>query len=128
MHYLSLGVTLCAAALLGCASTPGAGVSPATRGNVITAEEIAATTAQNAFEAVGQLRRRWLMSRGSRSIEDPSPVFAVAFLDDQELGDLSLLRGIDVAGIREIRFIDGREAVNRYGSEFGAGIVQVITR
>ncbi|MGD2215448.1 MAG: hypothetical protein PVJ64_01775 [Gemmatimonadales bacterium] len=116
------------AALSACSATSGGGSGERPSSNVITAEEIAKAGVQNAYQAVEQLRRRWLRSRGATSTQDPRLRYPVVFLDDFELGELDRLRTISTAEIREIRFIDGRDAVTRHGMEYGAGIIQVITR
>jgi hypothetical protein len=115
------------AALSSCSTTSGGGAGERPSGDVITAEQIAEVGAQNAYDAVEMLRRQWLTSRGARSTLDPSLRYPVVFLDEIELGELDQLRRISSEEIREIRFIDGRQAVPRYGMEYGAGIIHVIT-
>ncbi|NIO33187.1 MAG: hypothetical protein GTN75_15530 [Gemmatimonadetes bacterium] len=74
-----------------------------------------------------QLSQQWLTFRGTTSALDPRLRYPVVFLDNLELGELEQLRGIGAAEIREIRFIDGRDAVTRYRMQYDAGIIQVIT-
>jgi hypothetical protein len=126
MRYLAF-LALLVAALSGCSATSGGGGGERPSSSAITAAEIAEAGVQNAYEAVEQLRRRWLTSRGATSALDPRLRYPVVFLDNFELGDLDQLRGIGVAEILEIRFIDGRDAVTRYGMEYGAGIIQIIS-
>ncbi|MGD2153472.1 MAG: hypothetical protein PVG79_09400 [Gemmatimonadales bacterium] len=116
------------AALSGCSATSGGGGGERPSRDVITAEEIAEAGALNAYEAVERLRRRWLAPHGASLLEEPSQQFPVVFVDNLEYGELDSLRSIRVTGIREIRFIDGRDAVSRYGMEYGAGIIMVVTR
>jgi outer membrane cobalamin receptor len=126
MRYPALCLALIAAATA-CASTSQTGGTGG-RPDVITAEQIAQTSALNAYEAVSMLRRNWLISRGSVSISDPDPVYTIAYLDNGQLGDIDSLRGVPVTDIREIRFIDGATAANRYGEDHRGGIIKVITR
>lgn len=126
MRYVAL-LTVLVVVISGCSAKSGGSSGERRSRDVITAEQIAETGAQNAYEVVEQLRRGWLTSRGATSLVDPTPRVPVVFLDNFELGELDSLRGIGVAEIREIRFIDGRDAVTRYGSQYGGGIIQVIT-
>ncbi len=126
MRYSALCLALIAAATA-CASTSQSGGTGG-RPDVITAEQIAQTSALNAYEAVSMLRRTWMTSRGSVSAIDPAPVYPIAYLDNGQLGDVESLRGVPVNDIREIRFIDGGTAANRYGEDHRGGIIRVITR
>jgi hypothetical protein len=127
MRYVAILAAL-VAALSGCSATSGGGGGERPDSNVITAEEIAETGALNAYEAVERLRRRWFTPHGATSLQEPKRLFPKVFVDNLEYGELDSLRSIRVAEIWEIRFIDGRGAVNRYGMEYGAGIIMVITR
>jgi hypothetical protein len=126
MRYAAVLAAL-VAALSGCSATSGGGAGDRPSSDVITAEEIAKTGARNAYEAVQRLRGQWLTSRGAASLRDPTPRLPVVFLDDVEYGELDRLRSISAAQILEIRFVDGQDAVTRYGMEYGAGIIHVIT-
>lgn len=127
MRYVVVFAAL-AATLSGCSATSGGGGGERPSRDIITAEEIARTGALNAYEAVDQLRRRWLAPHGATLLQEPKQQYPVVFVDNLEFGELDSLRSIRVAEIREIRFIDGRDAVNRYGMEYGAGIIMVVTR
>lgn len=121
-----------AASLSACSS--GAGSGAETGGatpdrNLITAEEIAGLrNVHNAYEAVQQLRPLWLTPRPSRSTADRTPRVPVAFVDRMELGAPTVMRTIGIAEVLEIRFIDEREAVNRFGTRYNTGIIQIVTR
>lgn len=131
MRYVVI-VLAAAAVLSACGS--GAGSGSDTGGvrpnqNLLTAEEIAeARTAHNVYEAVQQLRPQWLTPRPSRSTSDPTPRVPMAFLDRMELGALATMRTIAVSEVREIRYFDGGEAVARFGRQYDAGVIQIITR
>jgi hypothetical protein len=126
MRYVALvlAVTAC---LCACASgTGGSGARP--QANLITAEEIAEANVNYAYEAVERLRPNWLVWRPGRSSTDPKPLVPVAFLDNTYLGDLDQLWTIVASEILEIRYLDDREAVYRYGTTYNSGIIQVIRR
>jgi hypothetical protein len=95
---------------------------------VITAEEIVEAKATNAYEAVERLRPNWMVARPSRYVSDPTPLVPVVFLDNTDLGDLNQLWTIVASEILEIRYLDDREAVYRYGTTYNSGIIQVIRR
>jgi hypothetical protein len=48
--------------------------------------------------------------------------------DGLRLGDLEELRRIPIETVGEVRYLDGREAVARYGGEFGKGAIVVTSR
>jgi hypothetical protein len=117
MRYVAL-VLAVTAFLCACASgTGGSGARP--QENLITAEEIAESQVNYAY---------WLVWRPGRSSTDPKPLVPVAFLDNTYLGDLDQLWTIVASEILEIRYLNDREAVYRYGTTYNSGIIQVIRR
>ena len=156
---VSLAV-LSAVALIGCKSgSPGAapGDVSATSSSVTTkrvrrddsvlsVEEVKAAKLTNAYEAVEQLRPRWLRTRGRKihmSVgtstdstgamesgavtgmeENPQPT---VFLDTQPVGrDPGLLRRVTVQEFTQLRYLNGPEATVRFGKDYGTGIIMVI--
>jgi hypothetical protein len=108
---------------------------------VITAQEIAAATgASTAYDVVRQLRSSWLVERGIRGtggatapgaeVSSPSdgPAGVVVYRDGTRVGGFSELQNIPVESIQEIRWMDGRDATQRFGTGHGAGAIEVITR
>lgn len=126
MRYVAV-LLAAAAALSACSSGTGAG-GARPQENVLTAEEIAGANVNYAYEAVEQLRPQWFNVRPPRSWTDQTPLVPVVFLDNTMLGELEQLWTIVVTEIKEIRFLDDREAVNRYGTTYSGGIIQVIRR
>ena len=53
---------------------------------------------------------------------------AVVFLNDQEYGIIETMRNIPKGRISEVRYIRGVDAVNRYGAQYGGGIIMLISR
>jgi hypothetical protein len=122
----ALGVAACAAASQG-------GQSGGRRSNVITAEEIASVTASNAYEVVQRLRSQWLVTRGVATTRDPSVEGTpsggiVVYLDGVRMGGVEALRDISVEQIRELRFIDAKDATTRYGTGHTSGVIEVYTK
>jgi outer membrane cobalamin receptor len=96
--------------------------------NVITQEEIEASTASNVYDLIAQTRADYLKDRGKVSIRTNQREQAVVFLNDQEYGILETMRNIPLGRVSEIRYYPGTEAVNRFGAQYGGGIVMLISR
>jgi outer membrane cobalamin receptor len=99
-----------------------------TQRNVITEEEIEASTASNVYDLIAQLRADFLKDRGKVSIRTNQHEKAVVFLNDQEYGILETMRNIPVSRVSEIRYYPGTDAVNRFGAQYGGGVVMLISR
>ena len=96
--------------------------------NVITQDEIEASTASNVYDLIAQVRADYLKDRGKISIRTNQNEKAVVFLNDQEYGVLETMRNIPVGRVSEIRYYPGTEAVNRFGAQYGGGVVMLISR
>jgi hypothetical protein len=115
---------LLALTVAACASAP-AGDQP--NRNVITADQIAAIQAGNAFDAVQKLEPGWLNPRGPSSVTDPTPTVASVFMNGTHVGDIDYLRNIGVIEIREIRYFPAGQASARFGIGHPRGVIEVIT-
>jgi len=118
-------VGLVAAAFLAC--TPPSTARAARSPNVITKEEIVASRATNAYDAVSMLRPNFLHFRGQTTITGSDTGYPKVYLDRILFGDLSALRTLDVNGIREIHYYNGAEASNRFGLGNVSGAIEVVT-
>jgi outer membrane cobalamin receptor len=96
--------------------------------NVISQEEIDASTATNVYDLIARLRADYLKDRGKVSIRTNQHEQAVVFLNDQEYGILETLRNIPPGRVSEIRYYPGTDAVNRFGAQYGGGVVMLISR
>lgn len=117
---------------VGCASS---GVSPASKNlNVITEEEITATSATNAYELIQHLRPNYLRTRGAvhgAPTADGNHLEAVdlvVYLNETRFGGSDQLRQIAFSDIREIRYYSASEATTKWGTGHSAGAIQVVTR
>jgi hypothetical protein len=81
-----------------------------------------------AYEVVEQLRPEYLRNRGPTSVSRPTPPEAVVYLDGVRQGGLETLRRIRKQTLREIRYMDAREATTLYGTGHRAGAILVVTR
>lgn len=123
-----VGVTL---VLTGCGTAGGGSTATESR-DVLTAQEIATTNAQNAYEAVMMKRPWFLQSRGPRSLSQADPgqtnEYPIVYLDRTYYGDLESLRMIPVIQISEIHYLNSNEATMYYGAGHTGGIIMVISR
>lgn len=125
-----LTITL-GALVYSCSPTNG-GISTTSARDALTAEEIATTTAQNAYEAISLKRPIFLQSRGPRSFQSPgrgqSNEYPVVYLDRMYYGELESLRLIPVQQISEIDYLDMNDAMVQFGSGHSGGIILIMTK
>ncbi len=107
-----------------CASippSPGRVEAPADPTKVLLAQEIRSASVRNAYEAIQLLRPRFLsFSRGGEA-----GTLAV-YVDDAPVSDISDLRNISAASVREIVLLAGPEATIRYPRARTADAVLVV--
>ena len=113
------------AAALACASSGTAGTTVRREPNLITEQEIAASNESNVFDVVNRLRPMFLKTRGRSTINAGGSEYASVFLDGQYFGELGSLRNIVASQIHEIRYLNGPDAVSKYGMRYGSGAVDV---
>ena len=96
--------------------------------NVITQDEIDSTSAANVYDLITRLHADYLKDRGRTSIRTNQRERAVVFLNDQEYGIPETLRNLQPGRFMEIRYFPGTEAVAKFGSQYGGGVIQLISR
>lgn len=90
---------------------------------MLTASEIAETRAQDVLRAIELARPQWLVTRttgfgnGREQIQ--------VYVESNHYGELQSLQQLSVSMIREIQFLDGRQATTRFGTGHGAGVLLV---
>jgi glutaredoxin len=95
----------------------------------ITREDIEKVHARTALDAVQRLRGDVLVSRyAPSSILLNKQLHPVVFLNDQYYGAIDELRHIPAGEVEEIRILNGSDAVQKFGSQFGGGVIQIISR
>jgi outer membrane receptor for ferrienterochelin and colicin len=96
--------------------------------NIITADEIAASKAVNAYDAIRKLRGNFLSYRGRTSLNNTSSPDPVVFVDDQAYGPVSSLRNIPAIQIETIRLYRAWEAQQKYGRGLMGGAIAISTK
>ena len=96
--------------------------------HVITAEQIDAAKVPTAYDVIMKYRANFLTSRGPNSITLKQPKEPTVYLDNVEYGTINSLRNIPSVQIAQIRFIEGWDAMTKYGSDHIAGVIQIYTR
>jgi hypothetical protein len=89
--------------------------------NRITAEELEPYVHLSAFEAVRQLRPRWIQTR-------PPLEPAVVHVDGSRRGELDVLRRLQAEDIAEMVYLSAADATTRYGTGYRGGVIEVTTR
>ncbi|MEK6566904.1 MAG: hypothetical protein AABZ41_09395 [Bacteroidota bacterium] len=107
-------VTVC---FLAVSCGPGGGLQTGGMRDAITAEEIAAANAFNAYDAVTKLRPLFLQQRGS------SP--PVVYVDNVRYGTPATLRDISTTNIQRIEYIGASDATTRFGTGHSGGVIMV---
>ncbi len=88
--------------------------------NIMTMEDLAPYQGSTAFDAVNRARRQWTRARGSDRV--------AVYLDSRELGGTGELRNVLVAQLREIRYIEPRDAQREYGVGYNSGVILLVSR
>lgn len=112
---------------IACARPQTVGPSPS-NSDEITEDEIAATTASNAYEVIRKLRANFLSFRGKTSLLGTSNADPTVYVDDQAYGPISSLRTIPASQITRIRMYRSWEATTKYGMGNMGGVIAVSTK
>jgi hypothetical protein len=92
--------------------------------SVITEQEIVRGNARTAYQTIERLRPHFLsVSRAQGSTGE-----RVVYVDGVRLGTVAVLHQIPSASIREVRYLDAREATIRFGTGHSAGAIVVATK
>jgi len=110
-----------------CASPRSA---PTVRRNpsIITQDEIVASLASDAYDAILKLRTSFLATRGPTSLRSSESAMPAVFVDGMEYGPISSLAQIPASNILEIRLLRSWEATTIYGTGYMAGVIAITTR
>ena len=113
----------------GAVATPRANSAPARGGaNVILAEDLAASAAENALEAVKSLRPSMLRARGGSLRNQSGASEIVVYLDGVKTGGPNSLEIVPAISVREIRLISAGDATIKFGTGHPMGAILVTTK
>lgn len=116
-----------AGAALGC-TAPKTGPDPADS-HIITRDEIEASRAATAFDAIQKLRANFLSYRGETSFNKKnSQPYPTVYVDGQEFGPISSLRSIPASQVATIRLYRSWEATTKFGTGNMGGVIAITTR
>jgi hypothetical protein len=112
------------------------GVKPKLRRlpNLISVEEIESIreVVPTAYDVVQRLRPQYLRSRGATSFGNAAggrtTPYARIVVDGVPQGDLSVLRQISAMVVKEIEYLDSKDASIRWGTGYDGGAILVRTR
>lgn len=108
---------------------PRLGPGEINNSQIITEDEIVASRAGTAYEAIQKLRGNFLTYRGETGFsKSASTAYPNVFIDDQHFGPLSTLRTIPASQVASIRLYRSWEATTKYGSGNMAGVISITTR
>jgi hypothetical protein len=112
-----------------------AGVSSAAaqkgrKSDVITAEEIAKSSANNAHDVIKTLRPAWLRPRGITSGQPDSPGSGgiQVYLDGVRMGGPDELDNVPAERVQELRYVNANDATTKYGTGHTQGAIEVTTK
>jgi hypothetical protein len=111
------------------AVSPAPAAAPAPRPprrdrNRLTREDLAARTESDLLALLQGARPSWLRARGPVSITQQSEQVWV-YRDGIRMGGVQVLEQMRPGEVREIEFLPGHEATQRYGLDHGAGAIVV---
>lgn len=126
---MHMGMKSFAAALAIAACTPARTLYAPPRDPArITQDEIVASLAVDAYDAVMKLRANFLASRGRTSFRSNESTLPTVFVDGLEYGPISTLRLIAANDVAEIRLYRSWEATTAFGTGFMSGVIAVTTK
>ncbi|HEX8210780.1 MAG TPA: hypothetical protein VF584_11435 [Longimicrobium sp.] len=121
-----LGCLCSLAFVAGCATGTGGSLPEQSRArqeqDYISTEEVRASTAVNAYEAISSMRAAWLRKRGEQGF---SPTDVIVYYNNARMGGIESLRQISLGTVTWIRYFDARRAQYRYGSGHSQGAILV---
>ncbi|HET9984868.1 MAG TPA: hypothetical protein VFQ38_14820 [Longimicrobiales bacterium] len=125
---LALVLAACGGATRQAGETSADKAAPRHSRTSLSADELVATNASSAFDAVERLRPEFLRPRGTSSLSTGAPDLPAVFLDGIHAGGLEMLRALRPTEIELIRFVSAADATTRYGTGYPGGVIEVVTK
>lgn len=123
---LAVAASACSSSSGGSAATQQSRSRGASR-NVITLDELASVDVQNAYQAVQRLRPNFLQTRGNVSITQGRQEIVV-YIDQTRMGGPNSLAQIPITEVKEIQYLSGTDATQRFGTGHGSGAIIVLRK
>ena len=100
------------------------------KSDVITAEEIAKSGMNNAYDAVKTLRPAWLRTRGAISTDPDSPSGGgiQVYVDGVHVGGTDELNNVLAERVQEMRYLGANDATTKYGTGHTQGVIEVTSK
>jgi hypothetical protein len=119
-----LGLTL-AASLSACAT----GQLAPLQGDpdALTSAELSHSKAPTMYEAIEQLRPRFLRTRGPSSLLNSSAMGPAVIVDQSVLGGIETLVDIPLGDVAAVRYVGAWDATTRHGPGYANGVIEVTT-
>jgi hypothetical protein len=102
---------------------------PRADSQLITEDEVIASSGTTAYEVIHELRPNFLSYRGETSFDKgTSRPFPNVYVDDQAYGSVSILHSIPASDVSTIRLYRSWEATTKYGTGNAGGVIAISTR
>lgn len=95
--------------------------------NTLTGEQLRETEQGTLFDAIRQLRPRWLSARGG-GVRTQGNLSVSVFMGSQRMGGVDFLRQLDPNAVREVRYYSASEAITTYGNAAQGGVILITRR
>lgn len=128
MRLIGLVILVCLSASCSGSTAGTAAPPPSTSSSAILEPELADVSHLSAYDAIRRLRPNWLKVRGVGTFSRQQSSGIRLYVDGARRSDFDDLRNIRASNIREIRYLDSRQATARYGTDDGDGAILVSTK
>jgi hypothetical protein len=124
MRLASMAILIAMMTTAACAAgTRGATRAPSRR--ILLGDEIRASAAATAYDAVAALRPEWLTRRGRPSVRNSTAGELVVYVDGMRQGGVTSLRSIRATDVFQMEYLDGPSATVQFGTGHGGGVIIV---
>ncbi len=114
-----------AVALLAATACASGGMGTSGMRDILTAQDIAASGAQTAYEAVQRLQPNWLTTRGASSVNSSGPEQADVYFGGVNMGGPQYLQSVLASEVKELHYYDAGQAATRFGMGHPRGVIEL---
>lgn len=101
--------------------------SPSSDPDRITFDELRQASAQNAYQAIQQLRPNWFQVN-SPSMANRMAGQVVVYVDGSRMGGVDFLRQVAASSVEHMQYMNATEASARFGLNHSGGAILVTSR